>query len=246
MGWMHDTLDYIERDPVHRRFHHNQLSFGLLYAFSENFVLPISHDEVVHGKGSLLNKMPGDTWQKFANLRAYLTFMFGHPGKKLLFMGAEIGQWDEWNHNKSLDWHLLEHAPHEGVQRLIRDLNRLYRDLPALNEGDHHDKGFVWIEANDWQNSAVSFVRRARNPEDFVVVACNFTPVPRKDYRIGVPGTPGYREAINSDSEFYGGSNIGNGGFVATEPVPAHGFPSSIRITLPPLAGLILAPAQPS
>ena len=246
MGWMHDTLDYIEKDPVHRRFHHSQLSFGLLYAFSENFVLPISHDEVVHGKGSLLNKMPGDTWQKFANLRAYLTFMFAHPGKKLLFMGAEIGQWDEWNHNKSLDWHLLEHAPHKGVQRLIRDLNRLYRELPALNEGDHHDKGFVWIEANDWQNSVVSFVRRARNPDDFVVVACNFTPVPRQDYRIGVPNVAGYREAINSDSEYYGGGNIGNGGFVATEPVPAHGFPSSIRITLPPLAGLILAPAQPA
>jgi 1,4-alpha-glucan branching enzyme len=246
MGWMHDTLDYIARDPVHRRFHHNQLSFGLLYAFSENFVLPISHDEVVHGKGSLLNKMPGDTWQKFANLRSYLTFMYGHPGKKLLFMGAEIGQWDEWNHDKSLDWHLLEHHQHVGVQRLIRDLNRLYRELPALNEGDHHDKGFVWIEANDWQNSVVSFLRRARNPDDFVVAVFNFTPVPREDYRIGVPNTAGYREIMNSDSEFYGGSNVGNAGFVATEQVPAHGFPASIRLKLPPLAGLILAPAQPT
>ncbi|MCZ7658773.1 MAG: 1,4-alpha-glucan branching protein GlgB [Xanthobacteraceae bacterium] len=245
MGWMHDTLDYVARDPVYRPHHHGQLSFGLLYAFSENFVLPLSHDEVVHGKGSLIGKMPGDSWQKFANLRAYYTFMFGHPGKKLLFMGAEIAQWAEWNHDRSLDWHLLGEPPHQGVQRLVRDLNRLYRERPALNEGDHHEKGFLWIEANDWQQSVVSFLRRARNPEDFVVVAVNFTPVVRHDYRLGVPAAPGYREIMNSDSELYGGSNVGNAGYVPAEDVPAHGFPSSIRLTLPPLAGLILSPAQP-
>jgi 1,4-alpha-glucan branching enzyme len=243
MGWMHDTLEYMSHDPVHRRYHHNQLSFGLIYAFSENFILPLSHDEVVHGKGSLLTKMPGDAWQKFANLRAYYVFMYGHPGKKLLFMGDEFGQWKEWNHDTSLDWHLVEQAPHQGLQRLVRDLNHLYRSSPALNEGDHHDKGFMWIAADDSANSVLSFLRRARNPDDFVVVVCNFTPMPRHDYRIGVPQANGYSELINSDAELYGGGNMGNAGYVEVERTPAHGFPCSIRVTVPPLAGLVLQPA---
>jgi 1,4-alpha-glucan branching enzyme len=243
MGWMHDTLVYMAHDPVHRRYHHSELSFGLIYAFSENFILPLSHDEVVHGKGSLINKMPGDTWQKRANLRAYLTFMFGHPGKKLLFMGDEIGQWREWNHDSSLDWHLLEDPAHKGIQLLVKDLNQLYRATPALSEGDHHPEGFLWIESNDYQNSAVSFLRRARNPDDLAVVVCNFTPMVRQDYRIGVPAAPGYREALNSDSHLYGGSDVGNHGYVEVEHIPAHGFATSIRLVLPPLAGLLLTPA---
>jgi 1,4-alpha-glucan branching enzyme len=246
MGWMHDTLVYMAHDPVHRRHHHNELSFGLIYAFSENFVLPLSHDEVVHGKGSLVNKMPGDPWQKHANLRAYLTFMFGHPGKKLLFMGDEIAQWAEWNHDKSLDWHLLADPAHQGMQLLVKDLNRLYRATPALSEGDHHQEGFLWIESNDHQNSVVSFLRRARNPDDFVVVVCNFTPVVRAGYRIGVPAAPRYREVLNSDSRLYGGSDVGNGGTVQTEPVPAHGFATSISLVLPPLSGLVLQPVPRS
>jgi 1,4-alpha-glucan branching enzyme len=243
MGWMHDTLAYMAHDPVHRRHHHGELSFGLIYAFSENFVLPLSHDEVVHGKGSLLNKMPGDAWQKHANLRAYLTFMFGHPGKKLLFMGDEIGQAHEWNHDTSLDWHLLEDPAHKGIQLLVKDLNHLYRATPALSEGDHHNEGFLWIESNDYENSVVSFLRRARNPDDFVVVVCNLTPVVRAGYRIGVPAAPGYREVLNSDSRLYGGSDVGNHGYVQSEHIPAHGFATSIALVLPPLAGLVLAPA---
>ena len=243
MGWMHDTLEYMSLDPVHRSYHHNQLSFGLIYAFSENFVLPLSHDEVVHGKGSLLTKMPGDQWQKFANLRAYYVFMYGHPGKKLLFMGDEFGQAKEWNHDASLDWHLLDQPLHQGMQRLVRDLNRLYRDSPAVSEGDHHDKGFMWIAADDSANSVLSFLRRARNPDEFVVVVCNFTPMARQDYRIGVPPVSGFRELINSDSQVYGGSNVGNAGYVQVERIPAHGLPCSLRLTIPPLAGLVLQPA---
>jgi 1,4-alpha-glucan branching enzyme len=242
MGWMHDTLEYIRQEPIHRAFHHNQLTFGLIYAFSENFVLPLSHDEVVHGKGSLINKMPGDVWQKFANLRAYFTFMYSHPGKKLLFMGDEFAQWGEWNHDKSLDWHLLDDPAHAGVKRLISDLNRTYRSVPALHEGDHHPAGFAWIDANDASQSVLSFLRRGRDPQDFVLAVQNFTPVVRQGYRLGVPDAPGFRELINSDSETYGGSNVGNAGFVATEPIPAHGFAQSVCLTLPPLAGLILAP----
>jgi 1,4-alpha-glucan branching enzyme len=243
MGWMHDTLQYMAHEPVHRSFHHNKLSFGLIYAFSENFILPLSHDEVVHGKGSLINKMPGDVWQKFANLRAYYTFMFAHPGKKLLFMGGEFAQWAEWNHDKSLDWHLLDEPAHAGMRRLIGDLNRLYCGTPALYEGDHLPQGFAWIEANDASQSVLSFLRRGRDPDDFVVAVYNFTPVVRQDYCIGVPDVPSFRELINSDSQLYGGSNVGNAGLVATEQVPAHGFPRSVRLTLPPLAGLILTPA---
>jgi len=246
MGWMHDTLAYLAHDPVHRRHHHNQLSFGLIYAFSESFVLPLSHDEVVHGKGSLAGKMPGDAWQKLATLRAYLVFMFGHPGKKLLFMGDEIGQWREWNHDASLDWDLLEQPAHKGVQLLVKDLNRLYRATPALCEGDHHPEGFLWIEANDYQNSVVSFIRRARNPDDFAIVICNFTPVVRHEYRLGVPAAVGYREALNSDSGLYGGSDVGNAGYVQAQHMPAHGFVTSISLTLPPLAGLVLRPAAGS
>ncbi len=241
MGWMHDTLDYMSRDPVHRSHHHNQLTFGLLYAFSENFILPLSHDEVVHGKASLLGKMPGDRRQRFANLRAYYTFMFGHPGKKLLFMGAEIAQEREWNHDTSLDWHLLADPAHAGVQRLVRDLNALYRSLPALHARDCEAEGFEWIDANDSANSVLSFLRHGGPADATAVVVCNFTPVPRHGYRIGVSKPGYYREALNSDAAAYGGSNLGNGGGVAAEPVPWHGRPFSIALTLPPLASLVLA-----
>jgi 1,4-alpha-glucan branching enzyme len=240
MGWMHDTLDYMSRDPVHRSHHHHQLTFGLLYAFSENFILPLSHDEVVHGKQSLLGKMPGDRWQRFANLRAYYTFMFGHPGKKLLFMGAELAQEREWNHDTGLDWHLLAEPDHAGVQRLVRDLNALYRAAPALHARDCEPEGFEWIDANDSANSVLSFLRRGGPDDPVAVVVCNFTPVPRSGYRLGVPAGGRYREALNSDSAIYGGSNVGNGGGVAAEPVPWHGRPFSVSLTLPPLGSLVL------
>jgi len=244
MGWMHDTLEYIRQDPVYRRFHHHQLTFGLVYAFSENFVLPLSHDEVVHGKGSLLGKMPGDRWQKFANLRAYYGFMFGHPGKKLLFMGCEIAQEREWNHDTSLDWHLLDDPLHGGVQALVRDLNHAYRSVPALHQQDCDPQGFEWLELHDSDQSVLAFMRRAVDGS-VALVACNFTPVPRYDYRIGVPFDGYYRERINTDAAIYGGGNIGNGGGVAAEPFPSHGRPSSLRLTLPPLATVILE-HQPS
>jgi 1,4-alpha-glucan branching enzyme len=241
MGWMHDVLDYMSLDPVHRRFHHNRLTFGLLYAWTENFVLPLSHDEVVHGKGSLLAKMPGDDWQQFANLRALYAFMWGHPGKKLLFMGGEIGQRREWHHDRSLDWHLLGEGPyHRGLQRLVRDLNRVYRREPALYELDADPAGFAWIDCTDWEQSVVSFVRRARDAEDFVLVACNFTPVPRHGYRVGVPAPGYYREVLNSDAGEYGGSNLGNAGGAWAEPTPWQGQPHSLVLTLPPLAVLML------
>ena len=240
MGWMHDTLEYMSHDPIHRSHHHNQLTFGLLYAFTENFILPLSHDEVVHGKASLLGKMPGDRWQRFANLRAYYTFMFGHPGKKLLFMGAEFAQEREWNHDTSLDWHLLADSAHAGVQRLVRDLNALYRALPALHARDCEADGFEWIDANDSANSVLSFLRKGGPDSQTAIVAVNFTPVPRENYRIGVPGPGYYREALNSDAAMYGGSNMGNGGGVIAEPLPWHGRPYSIALTLPPLGGLIL------
>jgi len=240
MGWMHDTLDYMSRDPVYRAHHHHQLTFGLLYAFSENFVLPLSHDEVVHGKRSLLGRMPGDRWQRFANLRAYYTLMFGHPGKKLLFMGAEFAQEREWNHDTSLDWHLLADPAHAGVQRLVRDLNALYRAVPALHARDCEAEGFEWIDANDGENSVLSFLRRADAKGPIAVVVCNFTPLPRKNYRIGVPAGGAYREAFNSDAGIYGGSNVGNGGRVSAEAVPWHGRPHSLALTLPPLGALIL------
>jgi 1,4-alpha-glucan branching enzyme len=243
MGWMHDTLSYMQRDPLYRKHHQGELSFGLVYAFDENFVLPISHDEVVHGKGSLLQKMPGDRWQQFANLRAYLGFMFGHPGKKLLFMGCEFGQEREWNHAQSLDWHLLEQAPHAGVQALVRDLNHLYRHTPALHELDCSSNGFEWIEHNDAEHSVLSFLRRGKNTDGVdrhLLVVCNFTPEVRHGYRVGVPQPGVYRERLNTDSQHYGGSNTGTAlGAASTEPVGWHHRAQSLLLTLPPLATLI-------
>jgi 1,4-alpha-glucan branching enzyme len=240
MGWMHDTLEYMSHDPVHRRYHHDKLTFGLLYAFSENFVLPLSHDEVVHGKGSLLGKMPGDRWQRFANLRAYYGFMYGHPGKKLLFMGGEFGQEREWNHDRALDWHLLDEAPHAGLQNLVRDLNRLYRSEPALHRNDCEAEGFQWIDATDVEQSVVSFLRRGDAGDEPVVVVCNFTPVVRHGYRVGVPEAGWYREMLNTDAADYGGSGVGNQGGLSSEMVPRHGLGHSLVLTLPPLATVML------
>jgi 1,4-alpha-glucan branching enzyme len=243
MGWMHDTLAYMSKDPIHRKHHHNHLTFGLLYAWHENFILPLSHDEVVYGKGSLHRKMPGDDWQRFANLRLYYTFMYGHPGKKLFFMGEEFGQTAEWYHETSLDWHLLEMGPyHRGLQRLLQDLNALYRTQPALHQVDFAPRGFQWIDCNDWEHSTVAFLRRGADPYDCAIFVCNFTPVPRDAYRIGVPGGGFYREVINSDAAIYGGSNVGNAGGVLAEPTPWHGFAHSLALRLPPLAALVLVP----
>jgi len=242
MGWMHDTLQYMSKDPIHRRYHLNNLTFGLVYAFTENFVLALSHDEVVHGKGSLLGRMPGDRWQKFANLRAYFAFMFGHPGKKLLFMGADIAQEREWSHERSLDWHLLDDPMHAGVQRLLGDLNRLYRSTPALYEVDFEPAGFAWIDCQDVDHSVISFLRRGKRPEEVAVVVCNFTPMVHHGYRIGVPSGDFYVECINTDAADYGGSGVGNLGGAQAEAVPAHGHPWSVGLTLPPLGVLILRP----
>jgi 1,4-alpha-glucan branching enzyme len=242
MGWMNDTLRYMTKDPVFRRYHHNLLTFGLLYAFTENFVLPLSHDEVVHGKGSLLNKMPGDSWQQFANLRCYYTFMWTMSGKKLLFMGCEFGQGDEWNHNKSLDWHLLAYPYQQGVQALVRDLNNVYRSQPALYQTDCFPEGFQWVDCHDSDNSIISYLRLASDPEDFVVVVCNFTPVVREGYRIGVPKGGPYTELLNTDASCYAGSGVGNAGRVDAEPIEAHGRPFSLALNLPPLGALILKP----
>ncbi|MBZ5587155.1 MAG: 1,4-alpha-glucan branching protein GlgB [Acidobacteriia bacterium] len=239
MGWMHDTLEYMRRDPIHRKHHHDQLTFRQLYAFHENFVLPLSHDEVVHGKGSLLDKMPGDEWQRFANLRLLLAYMWGQPGKKLLFMGGEIAQWREWRHDESLDWHLLQYAPHEGVRRLVADLNRLYRAEPALHENDCDSAGFEWVDCADWQGSILSFLRKGKKGTAFLV-ACNFTPVPRLGYRIGVPSGGVWREVFNSDAAEYGGGGMGNLGAVQAEAVPRHGRASSLSLLLPPLAAVFL------
>ncbi|WP_426145394.1 1,4-alpha-glucan branching protein GlgB [Polaromonas sp. DSR2-3-2] len=241
MGWMHDTLQYMARDPVYRRHHQNEMTFGLAYAFSENFVLPISHDEVVHGKGSLLGKMPGDPWQQFANLRAYLGFMFGHPGKKLLFMGCEFAQMREWSHDRSLDWHLLDDERHVGVHRLVRDLNQFYRTTPALFELDFVPAGFEWMNHQDAAHSVLGFVRRGLEARRLILVACNFTPTVQTAYRIGVPQPGEYRERLNTDSAHYGGSNQGTPlGAATTEPVPWHGQPHSVLLTLPPLATVFL------
>jgi 1,4-alpha-glucan branching enzyme len=241
MGWMHDTLQYMARDPVHRQHHQSEMTFGLSYAFSENFVLPISHDEVVHGKGSLLGKMPGDPWQQFANLRAYLGFMFGHPGKKLLFMGCEFAQAREWNHDQSLDWHLLDDPRHAGVQRLVRDLNQFLRATPALYQLDFVPAGFEWLDHQDAAHSVLSFIRRGSDARRFVVVVCNFTPTVQTAYRIGVPQPGEYRERINTDSSHYGGSNTGTPlGLATAEQAPWHGQAHSIVLTLPPLATVLL------
>lgn len=243
MGWMHDTLDYFSLDPIYRRYHQHNVTFGLVYAFTENFVLPLSHDEVVHGKKSLLDKMPGDEWQRFANLRALYGHMWGHPGKKMLFMGCEIGQWWEWNHDDSLQWHLLDYDRHQGLQRYVADLNRLYASQPALHQVDYDWTGFQWIDLHDSDHSTLTYFRRAKDPSDIVVCALNLTPVPREAYRMGVPTAGYYRELLNSDSEVYGGSNMGNAGGVQAEDMPWHGQPFSVVITLPPLAAVFFKPA---
>ncbi len=229
---------------MHRKHHHDKMTFGLVYASSENFVLPLSHDEVVHGKGSLIGRMPGDEWQRFANLRAYLANMYAHPGKKLLFMGSELAQYQEWSHDRSLDWHLLEHAPHSGVRNLVRNLNNLYRRTPALYELDFSDAGFEWIECNDRDNSVLSWIRHDKSG-GFVICITNFTPVVRNDYRIGVPQAGGYRELLNTDAATYGGSGISNSAMTA-ETVASHNRPHSLSLALPALATLILEPAQPA
>ena len=241
MGWMHDSLHYIQQDPVYRAHHHNELSFGLVYAWSERFILPISHDEVVHGKHSLIDKMPGDRWQKFANLRAYLSFMWAHPGKKLLFMGCEFGQWREWDHDQQLDWYLLQYPEHQGVKTLVGDLNRLYREEPALHEQDDVPQGFQWLIGDDAINSVYAFLRWSKDGRPVLVVA-NFTPVPRQAYRIGVPFAGRWTEVINSDAATYAGSNYGNSGGASTEEEASHGQALSLVLNLPPLAVLMLRP----
>jgi 1,4-alpha-glucan branching enzyme len=241
MGWMHDMLDYARQDPVYRRWAHNLVTFSMLYAFTENFILPFSHDEVVHGKRAMLDKMPNDAWQKYATLRALYGFMYGHPGKKLLFMGNEFGQWREWNHDESLDWHLLDDPAHLGLMRYVQALNSLYNAEPALHQVDFDPAGFKWIDCADAEHSIVAFIRSSREGE-IVVGILNFTPVPRADYRIGVPRAGYYAELINSDSTAYGGGDVGNAGGATTEPVAAHGFAQSIRLTVPPLACLFLKP----
>jgi 1,4-alpha-glucan branching enzyme len=239
MGWMHDTLNYISKDPIHRKHHHGDVVFGLHYAFFENFMLPLSHDEVVHGKGSILGRIPGDPWQRFASLRAYYGFMFGHPGKKFLFMGNEFGQLAEWNHDGSLDWHLLNEPEHAGVQAVVRDLNNLYRSLPALHELDCDGEGFEWIVADDWQQSVFAWLRKGRDPRDRCLVVMNFTPEVRHDYHVRVPFNCNWREVLNTDAAVYGGSNVGNGGLVAAV---QDGDSPGLRLTLPPLAALFFVP----
>jgi len=242
MGWMHDTLSYFQHEPIHREFHHHELTFSLIYAFSENFLLPLSHDEVVHGKGSLYAKMPGDRWQKLANLRALYAYMWAHPGKKLLFMGGELAQEQEWSHERSLDWHLLERAEHAGVQQLVRDLNRLYRSEPALHEVDFEASGFRWLEPNDSASNTLAFSRLSRDGKRLVVCACNFSPVPRPGYRLGLPQPGRWVEVLNTDAALYGGSNVGNLGGAVAEERPWHDQPYSAELTLPPLGVVWLVP----
>ena len=229
-------LRYFGEDPIHRRYNHNNITFSMVYAFTENFVLPISHDEVVHGKKSLIGKMPGDDWQKFANVRAFFAYMMTHPGKKLLFMGCEVGQWEEWNYSSSVRWDLLQYDRHRNLQRLVQTLNELYRSSPALYQVDFYHSGFEWIDFHDGENSVIAFLRRAEKPEDFIFVACNFTPVVRDGYGFGVPVPGFYREILNTDADMFGGSNVGNGGGVMSTEGPQHGRPHKITITLPPLA----------
>jgi 1,4-alpha-glucan branching enzyme len=238
MGWMNDTLRYFALDPIHRQFHHNELTFSMIYAFNENFILPLSHDEVVHGKRSLLEKMPGDEWQKFANVRLLYGYMYAHPGKKLLFMGGELAPRDEWSETVSIDWQLEQSPPHRGVQRLVEDLNRLHTTEAALYEVDFEWPGFEWLEANDNTASILSFMRRARDKSHFVVVVCNFTPVVRENYRVGVPEEGFYREILNTDSQYYEGSGNGNEGGAAAEPVPWNEHAYSLKIRVPPLAAV--------
>jgi 1,4-alpha-glucan branching enzyme len=243
MGWMHDTLQYMSHDPIHRKFHHNELTFRQIYSSTENFVLPLSHDEVVHGKGSLLGKMAGDEWQRFANLRLLLGYMWAQTGKKLLFMGGEFAQWREWNHEESLDWHLLEVPEHLGVQRWVQDLNDLYRRKPALFQLDTESAGFEWIDANDSAQSVLTFLRRGRSEDAVILVACNFTPIPRPNYLVGVPGGTTWREILNSDASIYGGSGWGNLGGLDSLPLSVHDRPRALNLTLPPLACVFLEPS---
>jgi 1,4-alpha-glucan branching enzyme len=242
MGWMHDMLDYFSKDPIHRRYHHQNITFSMLYAFTENFVLPVSHDEVVHLKHHLVSKMPGDEWQRFANTRAFLAYMFGHPGRKLLFMGCDFGQTEEWNHDLGLPWHLLQWPVHHKLMTMVQELNRFYRREPALYEVDDSYAGFEWIDFHDVEASVISFVRFARNQEDFLVFCCNFTPVPRHNYKIGVPRSGVYREVFNTDADMFGGSNLGNLGETVAADAPSHGRPASMWITLPPLAVVVFKP----
>jgi 1,4-alpha-glucan branching enzyme len=240
MGWMNDTLTYFHLDPIYRRYHHNQLTFSLWYAFTENFILPLSHDEVVHGKGSLIAKMPGDRWQALANLRALYAYMWAHPGKQLLFMGSEFAQSREWNHDQSLDWHLLDYDEHQGVQRLVADLNKAYRGIPALWELDFSPEGFRWIDPNDADNNVISFYRTGAGGDSHLVCVCNFAPITRTGYRLGLPAPGDYHEVLNSDAEIYGGTNTGNMGTVVAEPVQWHGLDYSCVLTLPPLGAVWL------
>jgi 1,4-alpha-glucan branching enzyme len=235
MGWMHDTLKYLSKDPLYRKYHHDQLTFSIWYAFFENFLLPLSHDEVVHGKGALIGKMPGDEWQRCANLRLLAGYMFGHPGRKLLFMGGEFGQWKEWSHDESLEWHALQYPTHQGIQRWFKDLNHTYRNEPALYELDFSSEGFQWIDFHDWERSIISFLRKGSGEGEVILVICNFTPVPASHYRVGVPFGGYWREILNSDAEIYGGSGMGNLGGVEAEPFAAHGRDYSLVLTLPPL-----------
>jgi 1,4-alpha-glucan branching enzyme len=242
MGWMNDTLRYFRHEPIHRKYHHDELTFSLIYAFHENFCLPLSHDEVVHGKKSLLDQMPGDLWQKFANLRLLYAYMWTHPGKKLLFMGSEFGQWLEWNHDTSLQWDLLQWDSHRGLQRCLADLNRLVVHEPALHEQDFDHHGFEWIDCQNGNDSILSYIRKGKNPDDFLVVCCNFTPVPRPNYRLGVPKVGNYHEVFNSDSSFYAGSNMGNGNGLLATNHSSHGRPASLEVTIPPLGLVVLKP----
>jgi 1,4-alpha-glucan branching enzyme len=237
MGWMHDSLGYVQNDPVHRQYHHGQMTFSLVYAYSENYVLPISHDEVVHGKGSLLRKMPGDRWQQLANLRCFLAYMWAHPGKQLIFMGSEFGQESEWAESRELDWWLLENADHRGVQSLVRDMNRVYKDTPALWALDNDGSGFAWIDANDSTNNVFSFVRRGGDGSDLVCVA-NFSAVPHEGYRLGMPAPGEWPEVLNTDSDGYAGSGVGNLGSVTAVDEPWHGQPASATVTVPPLGAV--------
>ena len=238
MGWMHDILRYFSKDPLYRKSHHNELTFSIWYAFSENFLLPLSHDEVVHGKGSLIGKMPGGEWQRYANLRLMFGYMYGHPGKKLLFMGGEFAQWKEWCHDESLEWHVLEYPFHRGMQKWVKDLNHLYRTEPALYELDFSADGFEWISLHDWEQSIISFIRKGRDNDKMALIVCNFTPVQRRIYNVGVPRGGFWAEVLNSDAEVYGGSGCGNAGGVEAAPVPVHGRTHSLCLTLPPLGVL--------
>jgi 1,4-alpha-glucan branching enzyme len=244
MGWMHDMLDYFSTDPLYRKYHQNNITFSMLYAFTENFLLPISHDEVVHGKASLVSKMPGDEWRRFANVRTFLAYMFGHPGKKLLFMGCEFGQTSEWNHDRQLEWWLLQFPVHHKLQALVAELNALYRREPSLYEVDDEHRGFEWIDFRDVEQSVILFARYAKDREDFLVFCCNFTPQERVGYRVGLPRAGRYQEVLNTDAEIFGGSNQGNGGWVVAQPLQHHGRPASASITIPPLGVVVLKPER--